>query len=250
MSRLPEVVHLSTSQSLRRLDLPLLKQLSRYVKTSQWEYCQEQDEPSSMETALALLHDYLKREDRPVHLIGHSTGGLLGIMYAQKYPDLVQSLTILAVGVHPAIDWKVHYYKQRNLIPYSREIALTQMAMSLFNCQDRYTLKRFVEALEKDLDNSLSPHSLFQQAKICPSEVPVPLLVCGSLDDYVIDAKALQTWLLWFKQGDRLWECPQGNHFFHYFYPQDVCEQIIQFWNTLSYPLETLAPMEFLNMRS
>jgi pimeloyl-ACP methyl ester carboxylesterase len=247
MSSLSEVVHISTSQSLRRLDSPLLKQLSRYIKTTQWEYCQELDEPNSMENAIALLHDYLKRKQQPVHLIGHSTGGLLGIMYAQKYPEYVTSLTVLAVGAHPAIDWKVHYYQQRNLIPYSREVALAQMAMNLFNCRDRNMLKGLVEMLSKDLDFSLSPHSLFRQTKVLPSEVPVPLFVCGSRDDRIVDMSALQSWLLWFKQGDRLWECPHGNHFFHYFFPKDVSDQILRFWEALSYPSATLAPIEFLN---
>jgi hypothetical protein len=104
-----------------------------------------------------------------------------------------------------------------------------------------------VEMLSKDLDFSLSPHSLFRQTKVLPSEVPVPLFVCGSRDDRIVDMSALQSWLLWFKQGDRLWECPQGNHFFHYFFPKDVSDQIIQFWEALSYPSATLAPTEFLN---
>jgi pimeloyl-ACP methyl ester carboxylesterase len=247
MSKVPEVVHISTSQSLRRLDLPLLKHLSRSRLTVQWEYAQTLDEPSSLEIAIDLLHDYLKCQECPVHLIGHSTGGLLGIMYAQRHPDRVQSLTTLAVGVNPAIDWKVYYYQERQLIPYSREVALAQIAMSLFQCQDRHMLKSLVEMLEKDLDNSLSPHSLFRQVKIAPSEVPVPLFVCGSIDDRVIDLKDLQAWLLWFKQGDRLWECPQGNHFFHYFYPQVVGDRILNFWDAIGYPSETLAPIEFLN---
>jgi len=40
-----------------------------------------QDKASLLDVAVLLLHDYLKSNDQPVHLIGHSTGGLLGLLY-------------------------------------------------------------------------------------------------------------------------------------------------------------------------
>jgi hypothetical protein len=40
----------------------------------------------------------------------------------------------------------------------------------------------------------------------------------------------LHDWLNWLKPEDKLWECPEGYHFFHYFYPQQVGEQILSFW--------------------
>jgi|GEM_PF-2838428 len=72
--------------------------------------------PTSLDAALVLLHDYLKEGDRPLHLLGHSTGGLLGLLYAHRYPERVRSLTLLSVGVHPAIDWQAHYYIQRQML--------------------------------------------------------------------------------------------------------------------------------------
>lgn len=35
----------------------------------------------------------------------------------------------------------------------------------------------------------------------------------------------------------RLWQCPQGGHFFHHFYPDTVGREIIKFWNSLNYNL-------------
>ena len=48
--------------------------------------------------AVELLHDFLTWRVRPLHLISHSTSGLVGLMYARRYPHKVSSLGLLAVG--------------------------------------------------------------------------------------------------------------------------------------------------------
>jgi len=63
-----------------------------------------QDEASSLDVAVLLLHDYLKSCNRP-DLVGHSTGGCWGY-YARRYPETVKSLTLLGVGTYSAVDWK------------------------------------------------------------------------------------------------------------------------------------------------
>jgi len=77
MSKLPDVLWLNTSSSFQCFDRPLLRYLSMQVTIAQWEYVQSQDKASLLDVAVLLLHDYLKSNDQPVHLIGHSTGGLL-----------------------------------------------------------------------------------------------------------------------------------------------------------------------------
>lgn len=233
MTGLPDVVCLSPSQSLKRFDLPLLRYLSQLVVTAQWEYCLGDDEPSSMDTAVLLLHDYLKSRSQPVHLVGHGTGGLLGLMYSRQYPEMVNSLTLLSVGVHPAISWQYQYYFNHHFLLCSREVLLAQMAVNLFGHKDRHTVKGLVQLLQKDLDYSLSPHSPIEQKNLSPVHVPVPLFVCGSDDDFVISPNELQGWQAWLKEGDRLWSCPQGRHFFHYFHPQEVGRQMLSFWKSL-----------------
>lgn len=182
---------------------------------------------------LALLHDYLKSHHRPVHLIGHGTGGLLGLLYARQHPEKVRSLTLLAVGVHPTVDWQAYYYIHRRFWPCSRQIILTQMVDILFGHQNKYSTKRLAKILEQDLDNSVSPNSLFQKMTVPLEGVPVPLMVCGSKDDIVVNSNELLGWQAWLKTGDRLWLCPQGGHFFHYFYPQQVGRMIFKFWKSL-----------------
>ncbi len=234
MSDLPDVLWLSTSTSLKQFDLPLLNYLPHWSPITLWQYHQSQDEANSIETAIALLHDYLEACNRSFHLVGHGTSGLLGLLYARRYPDRVKSLSLLAVGAWPAVDWQAHYYARYHFLPCGRKAILVQMARHLFGYEDKHAVKYLAGVLERDLDRALSPHSLFRQASIEPAGVPVPLLVCGSQDDFIVEPKALQAWRPWLKERDRIWQCPSGRYFFHYFHPRLVAWKLIDFWQSMS----------------
>lgn len=234
MSCSPNKVWLNTNPHFQRFNQPLLRHLAHHGIIAEWNYCQNSDEGSSLDIALVLLHDYLKSSSEPIHLIGHSTGGLLGLLYARQHPERVKSLTLLGVGAHPAVDWQIHYYTLRQLLPCSREMILAQMVRNLFGYQEHSCTKALRQTLERDLNSSPSPHSLYQQISIPPGDVPVPLLVCGSQEDVIVDRNALQGWQPYLKTSDRLWICPHGPHFFHAFHPQKVGRQIVKFWNLFS----------------
>lgn len=235
----PDVLHLSASPHLQVFDRPLLQCLAQNKTITQWKYHPIPDEPCSLEIALELLHDYLHRlgeasnqEIRPIHLIGHGISGLLALLYAQRQPQRVRSLTLLSVGAYPAVDWQMHYYAQRNLLPCSRQVILTRMVESLFGNSPKPMIRALVKVLGQDLDCSLSPHSLIKQVSLPPIQVSLPLLVCGSVDDVIVDPQQLRSWQQFFSEDAeaRLWVCPGGRYFFHYFYPQQVADEILRFW--------------------
>ncbi|WP_088889162.1 alpha/beta fold hydrolase [Leptolyngbya ohadii] len=230
----PDALWLNVSPALKGFDRPLLNQLSQFSTIAQWEYTQELDEPASLDVALVLLHDYLKHQNRPIHLLGHGTGGLLGLLYARQHPERVRSLTLLSVGVNPAIDWQAQYYAQRRLLPCDQHTILRQMVYGLLGCPPKDTTETLVKILEQDLYQSLSPHSLVRSMELLPIAVEVPLLVCGSVDDVVIDPNQLRGWESHFHHStSRLWVCPGGRYFFHYFYPQQTGIRIERFWNAV-----------------
>lgn len=247
MTKLPNVLWLNVSPSFKCFDRPLLHHLAQQETIAQWEYYQTPDESSSFEVALTLLHDYVKCCDHPLHLVGHGTSGLLGLLYAQRYPERVRSLTLFSVGIQPAIDWKTHYYNYRRLLPCSRQKILQRMVCDLFGCTPPSQAKSLSKLLEQDLDQSLSLHHLFKQVDLPPIQVTVPLLVCGGVDDVILDPNHLRSWKSHFSQAtSRLWICPGGRYFFHYFYPQQVGEEMLSFWRSLSSHSSLYIPSELL----
>ena len=201
---------------------------------------QTPDEPCLLDIAVTLLHDYLKSINRPIHLIGHSTSGLVGLIYARKYPERVKSLTLLSVGVYPTVDWQAHYYVHRHLLPCSRETILRNMVKSLFGEQGRKVTQNLVKILERDLDLSPSPHSLLKRQSMVPREVSVPLMICGSCDDTITDPNLIQGWQPFLKSEDRIWECPEGGYFFHHFSPLNVAQPLLEFWQENSFVLSNV----------
>ncbi|WP_299489037.1 alpha/beta hydrolase [Acaryochloris sp. IP29b_bin.137] len=226
-----DAVWATTCSYLKRFDQPLLKQLRQQVTIAQWQYQQTEDEPSSLSIAVDLLHEFMQECDHPVHLIGHGTGGLVSLLYARQYPQKVRSLTLLGVGAWASLDWIAHYYFHLQFVPCSRHHVLTQLVSDLFGEQNATVTCYLSRLLEQEMAVSPSPHNLFQRYNLPPDEVPVPLLLCGSENDLVVDSRALKEWEGWMKDCDRIWLCQDGYHFFHCFYPQSVAAQVLDFWH-------------------
>lgn len=234
MFKSPDVLWLNTNTYLKRFNLPIIKYLSRQVSIGQWEYEQNQDEGCSLEGAIALLDEYLTMTQKPVHLIGHSTGGLLGLLYARQHPEKVKSLTLLGVGFNPGNDWVEYYYNLRKNFPCGREIILTRLSHHLFYYQNHYYQKAFVNILDKALLYSLSPHSLYKTMDISTGGITKPLMVCGSSEDAIIPCQEIEKWQPYLKKEDYLCLINQNSHFFHYLSPQCVGQQILKFLKATS----------------
>ncbi len=230
ISSLAAPVWINANPSFKHFEGRIVRYLSRQVPIAYWQYTQEIDEASSMDTALVLLHDYLKGRSQPVNLIGHGTGGLLGLLYARKYPHRVKSLTLLGVGSPPAIDWQTHYYQMRKLLPCSQEMLLARMVRMMFGHQSRENVIELIKILKKDLVTAPTNHSLYQLDRVASGGVPMPMMICGSENDGIVDRPALDRWKDCLKEDDLFWTNVSGHHFFHYFFPERTGRQIIKFW--------------------
>lgn len=232
-------VWINTNPSFQPFEQRIVNYLSRQVPIAYWKYSQQPDESSSLEVAVNLLHDYLQSKSQPINLIGHGTGGLLGLLYARQYPHKVRSLTLLAVGFDdPAFDWQAHYYQMRKLLDCSQETLLTRMVQMMFGYQERKNQENLVKILQQDLYTAASAHSLYQLNRAKSGGVTMPLMVCGSKNDGIVNHPSLVRWSCVLKDSDILWENPRGHHFFHYFFPQQTGRQIIKFWQGVEPVLE------------
>lgn len=250
MASSPDALWLNVSPALEELDMPCLNVLSRHGAIARYQYYLSQDEPMCFHEALTLLHDYLKQHDRPLHLVGHGMSGLLGWLYSRRHPERVRSLTLLSVGIHPAVDWQAHYHVQRQLLPCSREQLLVQTVYSLFGYQCPPVTKKLARMLARDLNLSLSPHTLYRRVNFFPDGVPVPVMIARGENDVIIDPNSWQGWWLWLKDGDRLWQCPNGRYFFHYFQPKIVADEIVNFWNRSFDPSDSHRREGLLDLKS
>ncbi|MEO1351080.1 MAG: alpha/beta hydrolase [Cyanobacteria bacterium J06635_15] len=233
MAHPSEALWLSVSPCLKRFDQRLLLQLARKSEIRCWDYAQTADEPCCLAIAVTILHDYLKQRDRPVHLLGHGISGLVGLRYAQQYPQRVRSLTLISVGANPAVNWHAHYYALRQLLPCRREMILGQMARLLFGVQSMAAMTALIQLLKQDLDSQLTLHSLVNHTVLTCGGIEPPLFVCHGAHDVVIDSNTQVQWRDWLKPHDRLWHCPEGKHFFHYDYPKRVAQVIHDYWQSL-----------------
>jgi len=131
-----DVLWLSVSPSWQFFARCLLSYLNDSVPVPIWEYQQTEDEARSLDMAVKLLHDFLTWRDRPLHLISHSTSGLVGLMYARRYPHKVSSLGLLAVTWLYAINLQAHYYTHLSAFPGSRKQVLNQRVGDMLRLQN------------------------------------------------------------------------------------------------------------------
>ncbi len=232
MNDRPEAVIISTSPSSDRLDVALARYLGKNRGVCQWLYNQpDPDRAVSTQAVLFNLENYLAPFDA-VHLIGHSINGMLAFLYSQKFPDRVKSLTLLAVGKNMAMNWVSQYYFNLHFLPICRECLLKQMAINLFGKHPAGELNFYINLLGQDLNRGFSPHSPLNLTCQRNEQIPVPLLVCGSEDDFICDPDSLYSWQMFLKSTDRLCLFSSGRHFFHHFQVEAVGRTIESFWQT------------------
>ena len=234
MSLIHDVLWLCANPRLRRFDQPLLEYLNRDAEVRCWEYSQTSDKLCCIEAALLSLHDYIQQQSNPVHLLGHSLSGVIGLLYARRYPSRIKSLTLLSVGANPSASWHAHYYALREQLLCNRKIVLTQMVRLLFGPKSHAGIKSLSRRLAQVLDTELAPHSLAHRDALSSGRIVPPLLICHEAKDMIVEPNTKVQWNQWLKPDDLVWKCPQGRHFFHNDYPQQSSRVIVDFWQQVA----------------
>jgi pimeloyl-ACP methyl ester carboxylesterase len=224
-----------TNPSLQCFHRRILGVLDQEFPLKYWEYSQTPDEPGSLEVALALLHNFVKTSDQPMHLIGHGLGGVLALSYARRYPARVASVVLISVAAQPIITWQSYYYQQLATIYCRRDAVLQLVAgwISGIHCP-RY-VQHLADRLDRDLLEAPSSTSLLQQdSPLSQGNIPQPLMVCGAVDDPVLMGSIFSNWTHYLKPGDRFWHQPEGGHFFHHQYADGLGLKVRDFWRQLT----------------
>ena len=232
-----DILWLNASPRMKGLDRPMLRTLAQQYRIAQWEYFASWDRGTSFEVAQLLLQDYITQlpaDATPVHLVGHGLSGVLALEVACLFPEKIKSLVLLGVGGQIDQTWHAYYYRQRQRLASDRQMLMKQMVYQLFERPLPYPVDCLKTLLTQDLELSPNLHSSGQYLSLPERPVKVPMLVCGSLTDSIVTPETLEAWKPYLKTMDRLWLCPTGKHFFHFYHPQMVAAQLCEFWQSLA----------------
>jgi pimeloyl-ACP methyl ester carboxylesterase len=229
-----DALWLTVTPSLSCFDQPLLQQLSKTKVIANWQYRYGLDEGGCLDNAIEMLNLYLTDREDPIHLIGHGMGGTLALLFSQRYPDKVRSLTIMGVAEQPAVTWHAYYYVQRQTFSCSPQQILVRLVRNLLGDTLPHPIGHLGAALRKDLEQGLSPHSVLKIGAIPQGGVAMPLLICSATEDPIVHLSAVVDWNKWLKPQDELFWVSGKMHFFHYFYPERLSNQIQKFWQESS----------------
>jgi pimeloyl-ACP methyl ester carboxylesterase len=226
---------IGTNPSLQCFHRRILGVLDQEFPLKYWAYSQTPDEPGSLEVALGLLHDFIKTSDHPMHLIGHGLGGVLALSYARRYPGRVASVVLISVAAQPIITWQTYYYQQLVMSHCRRSTVLQLVASQISRIFCPRYVRHLADRLDRDLLEAPSSTSLLEQdVPLSQGSIPQPLLVCGAVDDPVLIGSTFSDWSHYLKPGDRIWHQPEGGHFFHHQYADQVGMKVRDFWRQLT----------------
>ena len=226
-----KVLWIDLQPTLHCLNKRVAQLLSRSFAVQRWSFQHDLDESCSVATVHDLLRQTLVASPEPVHLVGHGVSGTIACLFAEKYPDLVKSLTLLSVDTLSANHWSSHYLDLRSQLPSSRQAILSHLSSLLFSNHNPRAAEVFPCLLAKCLDTEFVQGSIFNQQHISNLKAPekVPTFVLNGEYDFVVDANSLDRWAKTLKSGDRFVCMKKGRHFFQFDQSQQVAQLITAF---------------------
>ena len=206
-------------------------QIRQRWSLQEWSCLALEDHGEDLESVLSQLGLALSSQTRPVHLIGHGTGGVLAWWVARRVPQWVRSVTLLGVGAIPALNWQTYTLMMGYRSPCTREQLMAHMVRLLFGPQKMRQARQLVRLLEQDLAESLPPVAFLRSTPLGRDRpLSVPVLIAGGAQDWLTSSTQIRRWHPWLKAQDRVWICPEGYHFFHATASGPVADQVLLFW--------------------
>jgi pimeloyl-ACP methyl ester carboxylesterase len=225
-----KILWIDLQPTLHCLNKRVAQLLSRSFAVQRWSFQHDLDESCTVATVHDLLRQTLESSSEPMHLIGHGISGTVSCLFAEKYPRLVKSLTMLSVDTLSANHWSSHYLEMRSQLPCSRESILTHLSSLLFPSTNPRASEVFPSLLAKCLDSEFIQGSIVHHESTKDLSAPkVPTLVLNGEDDFVVDIHSRDRWSQSLKSGDRYLCMKKGRHFFHFEQAKQVSDLIASF---------------------
>lgn len=225
-----KVLWIDLQPTLHCLNKRVAQLLSRSFAVQRWSFQHDLDESCSVQTVLELLRQTLVASSEPMHLVGHGISGTVACLFAEKYPGLVKSLTLLSVDTLSANHWSSHYLDMRSQLPTSRQAILSHLSSLLFSSNNSRSTEIVPCLLAKCLDTEFIQGSIVNQQTIKNLQTPeVPTLVLNGEFDFVVDINSHDRWSETLKSGDRYVCMKNGRHFFQFNQAQQAADLIIAF---------------------
>ena len=224
------IIWIDLQPTLHCLNKRVAQLLSRSFLVRRWSFQHDLDESCTVDTVHELLKSSLGEVSEPVHLVGHGISGTVACLFAEKYPWLVKSLTMLSVDTLSTNHWSSHYLEMRSQQSCSRTAILTHLSSLLFPRSNQRANEAFPCLLAKSLDTEFMQGSIVNQIKINNLKAPdMPTFVLNGGSDFVIDSNCRERWLKTLKSGDRYLCMKKGRHFFQFDQAQQVAKSISSF---------------------
>ena len=225
-----KILWIDLQPTLHCLNKRVTQLLSVSFVVKRWSFQHDPDESCTVDTVLDLLRTSLEETTDPVHLVGHGISGTVACLFAEKYPTLVKSLTMLSVDTHSANHWSSHYLVMRNQFSYSRKFILNRLSSLLFPHSSVRAKDAYPCLLAKCLDTEFIQGSVVNCPNIKDLNAPsIPTLVINGESDFVVGNNSRGRWSETLKSGDRYLCMEKGCHFFQFNQAQQVARAIISF---------------------
>ena len=184
-----------------------------------------------MSTIFDFLKETLDESESPPDVVAHGLSGTIAALFAQQFPQLFRSLTLISVDSISSKQWSSDYFAMRRKLPCSRSLILSHIVPLLFdNCledPDLLLSAFFAKCLDSNyILGSVASHAVLPNLSL----IDTPLLIINGDHDFVVGQNSKLRWKPYLKPGDRFCSVPGGHHFSHFSRPSFFGSLINPFW--------------------